>query len=582
MIAAGIVIDAWFAALVVVHSRHRTLRLVYVALSAAFVASGGILVGIESGFLSHPAWLDALRGAYAIAHVLVPAFVFAFAYGKDLPRGRSATIALGLLLPIAAAVPPGASWTARLGYQLNPYGLYLVACLVIAFLAAIIIWLRSPLLGAEGFWLIAGTFALLDTGPIFAYQLGFTGFPDPGLSSLGSPVALGVFAVALLHANPLPMGFPSRRKRAWITSIARGRIFVLDERRPKYVEQLVRREAASGRPVLVLERDRPASPPGTGRVAHARIEGAGRAALRTWMTIRENLAREEGGAVVVKDLAAISALSGWSRTVELVRQIEWSCHRFRMTAVFCTSRLKESERNDLRRLQTHWWVLPDPSDEVAAILSHYLGSAADPLLDEFAASHGLSRHTLTLTHIPALGAFLQRKLGELTSTVADRQGAERLKGELTLVLHSLALFGNRGAAEIATGRWPSRALPRRSPAQLVTARDYWQGKAPEPPAATPGPAVLPAPSHVSLYDQARSLFVEHLGPAGESLLKIELSTLDGSPRFVSRSDVARLSDRAAVDLGIIADTIDLDGPRAWLRERVQSLCRNLQVVGGEP
>jgi len=579
MIAFGIVIDVWFAALVVVHSRHRTLRLVYVALSAAFVASGGILVGIESGFLSDPTWLDALRGTYAIAHVLVPAFVFAFAYGKDFPRGRSATIALGLLLPIVAAVPSGASWTARLGYQLNPYGLYLIACLGIAFLAAIAIWLRSPLLGTEGFWLIAGTFALLDTGPLFAYQ--FTRFPDPGPSSLGSPVALAVFAVALLHANPLPTRFPSRRKRAWITSIARSRIFVLDERRPMYVEQLIQREAASGRPVIVLERDRPVSIPAARRVGRARIEGSVRAALRTWMTIRENLARKDGWAVVVKDLAAIAALSGWSRTVELVRQMEWSCHRFRMTAVFCTSRLKESERNDLRRLQTDWWVLPDPSDEVAAILSQYLGSAADPMLDEFAASQGLSRHTLTLTHIPALGAFLQRKLGELTSTVADRQGAERLKGELTLVLHSLELFGNRGAAEIATGRWPSRALPKRSAAQLVTARDYWQGKAPEPPAATPAPAVLPAPSHVSLYDQARSLFVEHLGPAGESLLKIELSALDGSPRVVSRSDVARLSDRAAVDLGIIADAIDLDGPRAWLRERVQSLCRNLQVVGGE-
>ncbi|MGQ0797341.1 MAG: hypothetical protein ACT4OI_05715, partial [Methanobacteriota archaeon] len=447
MIAAGIVIDVWFAAFVALRSRHRTLRLLYLALAAAFAASGGIAVGLENGFLANPGWLDALRAVYAIAHVLAPSFVLVFAFGKDLPRGRLAAAVLAVLLPIVAAVPSGASWTERLGYQLNPYGVYLVACLGVAFLAAIAIWLRSPLLGAEGFWLIAGTFLLLDTGPLFAYQLELTRFPDPGPSSLGSPVAVALFAVALLHTNPLPTTFPTRRKRAWITSIARSRIFVLDERRPKYVEQLVTREAASGRPVFVLERDKDGSAPVSARIGRARIEGSGRAALRAWMTIRENVAREEGGAVVVRDLAAIAALSGWPRTVELVRQIEWACHRFRMTAVLSTSQLKASERDELRRLQMQWWVLPDPAQEVAAILSHYLGSAADALLDEFVASEGCSLRTLTLTHLPALGAFLQRRLGDMTSTVADRQGAEGLQGGVSLALHVLELFANRGTAE---------------------------------------------------------------------------------------------------------------------------------------
>ncbi|MGQ0798011.1 MAG: hypothetical protein ACT4OI_09170, partial [Methanobacteriota archaeon] len=265
----------------------------------------------------------------------------------------------------------------------------------------------------------------------------------------------------------------------------------------------------------------------------------------------------------------------------LVRQIEWACHRFRMTAVLSTSQLKASERDELRRLQMQWWVLPDPADEVAAILSHYLGSAADALLDEFVASAGCSRRTLSLTHLPALGAFLERRLGDMTSTVADRQGAEGLQGGVSLALHVLELFANRGTAEIATGRWPSRALPTHSAAKLVTAKDYWRTKPPEAPVATSVHAPLPAPTRASLHERARSLFVEHLGPAGESLLQAELSSLEGAPRVVSRLDVARLSDRAAADLEILADVIDLDGPRAWLRERVRSLCRNLQVVGAE-
>src|SRR2546422_9546361 len=76
--------------------------------------------------------------------------------------------------------------------------------------------------------------------------------------------------------------------------------------------------------------------------------------------------------------------------------------------VLSTSPLTSSERRSLGDLQLSWWTLPDPAQEVEAILAQSFGGGGPRLLAAFCRSYGLRRGGPTTDYKPAVLAFLQK------------------------------------------------------------------------------------------------------------------------------------------------------------------------------
>ncbi len=438
--------------------------------------------------------------------------------------------------------------------------------------------MTSPLLRTEAFWLSAGVIALVIAGPIYAYELQALGLPDPGGSNLATPVALGTFALVTSHMNPFPAAFRGHRRR-WSgeTSVESGLVFVFDETRPKYLEIAARREAARGRPVLITERASGNGPEVVEGPLRAAIGPTRHGALRTLGTASEFLAREPGGIVAVPDLAAVFALSGPSRTLDLIRRLRRMCRESGSTLLLSTARLRSSEREALRGLRLPWWSLPEPVKEMESILARGFGSGAGRILEAFGRDQSLSRADITTDHIPALCSFLARAVRELATGAKDPKVADGLRTQVVAVTDDLEAYGARTPVDLSNGGWPSRAESRPEGDFLVTAADYWKGKEAEELFAAAQEIVAREP----LHERARAIFVEHLGEAGETMFRSELAKLGKRPEDLRAADVTRLADRAAVDLSVMADVIDIPKEQERLRGQIESIRRRLTAIQGD-
>ena len=111
----------------------------------------------------------------------------------------------------------------------------------------------------------------------------------------------------------------------------------------------------------------------------------------------------------------------------------------------------------------------------------------------------------------------------------------------------------------------------------MRAADYWKGKEMEELFTT----AQALSSRESLYDRAKAVFTEHLGDAGESLLRTELTKLGRTPADLGPADLSRLADRAAVDLAVMADVVDVPQERDRIAAAVESIRRRLATLGGD-
>ena len=571
ILLAGVAVDAALLLAVLLRCRARRLARAYAALSVTFVLATLAHLGTSEGLLP-PAWGAVTLWTYSAAHALVPMFV-ACSVGYRPAALRLVSLGLLAIFPVAVLLAPADSWMLRLGFQANPLGIYLATCLVVAFILSLLVWVKSPLFGREAFWLIAGTFVLLDAGPLFAYELDLTGFRDPGPANLAAPFALAAFALVSFRIRPLPVTFSRHRKRLWISTLPQAGFIAFDEKRPKYVDHVARAEAATGRPVLVLDRGLGAGVPSLGPMARAEIVPTPSSVLRAETTVSEFLAREPRGLVVVKDLASLATLAGWRRTLEFVQRIGSLGGSVRSTVLLSTSCLVNSEKDDLRRLPMTWWVLPDPAEEIDAILAQMLGPSGRTLFDNFLRGQGLTPRTFGLEHIQALAHFVEGAFHEFASAIVNRPGADGLSVEASTIVQALRVVLARRPAELAARSRPRKGTPEPTHDFLVTADEYWRTRDTEPRGG-------PAFQDDSLYDRVRSVFIEHLGQPGERLLETELAKLGRRRNTFGPWDMSRLSDRAAVDLGVLANAIDFEDGRERLKAHVESLRRGLLALSG--
>ena len=568
-IVGGLIADAGLLVLIGIRGRRRWLQSTYAACALSFVVAGTAAVGMAERILP-AAWDQAVLGTMLLSNALTAILVLSLIHGETLPRRRAASFLLLVPVPVLAFLAPLQGWTASTAYEGSVLGGFMVLCLGIALAETLYVRFTSRLFGAPSFWLALGVIALIIAGPVYTYELEALGTPIVAGANLATPVALAGFALVALQADPFAASPRPRGGRSEAGSLPEGEEIVFDEDRPKYAIRSALDESGRGRSTLVLGRT---APPLTGGAAFASIVPGRHAALRALTTASEFLAASPGGLVLLEDVAGVSALSGWDATLETIIRLRHVASETRSTVVLATSRLTQAERTSLQDRQLPWWTLPDPATELDAILSQSFGSGASRLLDSFGRAHGLRRGELTADHVPALVAFLQRALSELSGAV-EGTAAHGLRVQFEAAASVLRSFAAQRPEELARGKWPSRTAGGPGADLLVTAADYWRGKEMEELFAAADAVVEREP----LFEKARAVYVEQLGDAGESVLRSQLDRLGKRPEDLRKADLVRIADRASVDLGALADVVDVPQERDRIQKQIESIRQRLELI----
>lgn len=567
--------DAWLLALVAVRGRRPWLQATFAALALTFLVNGAAFVGTAQGLLD-PSWEAAVLWTLVLEYPLTAILVLSLIHGDTVPRQRPAVFLLLALAPVVAFLTPSADLAVANAYAPSLLGAFLIVCLGVALSEAVYRRMTSALFATDAFWLACAVAALIVGGPIYALEFQDLGLLQSAGSNVAAPVALALFAAVLLHGDPLPGGTPRRAGR-WTgpSTMAPGSTTVFDEIRPKYALDAALRAADSGEPVLLISRRNAA--PSDPAILTAALVPTHRAAARMLATAAEFTARARGGLVVIPDLADVAALSGWPRTLEAVLRVRGVARATGGRVVVSASCLTPSEKENLRAQGLPWWTLPDPAQELEATLATSFGPGARQLLDAFARAEALRREDLTLAHVEPFLGFLDRAVSELGARAADAAAQPGLRSAAVAAGAALRSYAARDPAEIARGAWPSRESPEADRGFLVTAAEYWKGKEMEELFST----ATTLGDRGSLFEQARAVFVEQLGAAGEGVLRSELAKLGRRPEELRPEDVRRLADRAAVDLAALGDIVDVPQERTRIQDRVESIRRRLVTIAGE-
>lgn len=212
-----------------------------------------------------------------------------------------------------------------------------------------------------------------------------------------------------------------------------------------------------------------------------------------------------------------------------------------------------------------------------AVLAQSFGPGARQLLDAFGRSRGLRREDLGLEDAEPFLQFMDRAVSELGAPAADDAARAGLRVQAAAASAALRAFVDRSIRDLAEGDWPSRHAPASDRGILVTAAEYWKGKEMDELFAV----ASDLGERESLFERARSVFVEQLGEAGEGVLRSELSKIGKKPEDLKPEDVARLADRAAVDLVAMAEIVDVPQEKKRIQGQVESIRRRLEAIAGE-
>ena len=565
----GFVADAWILAIVAIRGRRRWLQTTYAACSLAFIVLGAASVGTAEGLLSGGDSI--VLFTLLLAHALTAILVLGLIHGETMPRRRATAYLLLVPVPVLAFLAPSQGWTAATAYEGTVLGGFMVLCLGVALAETLYARFTSRLLAAHSFWLALAVLALIIGGPIYTYELEFLGAPILAGANVATPLALACFALVALQADPLPTSPKAAKGPSQPGALRAEDAIVFNEVRPKYATQAAHEEAGHGRSVLVIGRT--SSPTVVSGAANAIVAPDRHAALKALTTASEFLSTSPGGLVVVDDLAALSVLSGWTPVLEAVVRLRYAAREAHSTVVLSTSRLTASERTAPAERHLVWWDLPDPTTAIEAILSQSFGSGAPRLLESFARAHGLRRSDITAEHVPALIAFLQRALADLSGVVAGT-ASHGLRVQFEAAGSVLRSFASQGPEELARGKWPSRMTGGPDADLLVTAADYWRGKEMEELFA----AAETVSEREPLFERARAVFVEQLGDEGESVLRSQLQRLGKRPEDLAKGDLVRIADRASVDLGALAEVVDLPQERERIHRQITSIRQRLELI----
>jgi hypothetical protein len=570
IVLVGVGAEAWILALVAIRGRRRWLQSTFAACALSFVILGATFVGVQERILSPPR-ADVQLGLMLLAHALTAILVLGLIHGETLPRQRAAAFLLLVPVPVLAWLAPAEGWTAANASEGNVLGGFMVLCLGIALAETIYARYTSGLLATASFWLSLGVVSLIVAGPVYAYELEFLGQTPLAGANMAAPLALACFALVALHADPFPGSPPASSGRSKPGALRAGETVIFEETRPRYALRTAHEESSAGRATLILSRTPP--PMTASRATYAAIVPGNHAALRSLTTASEFLASRPGGLVVLEDLAALSALSGWRPSLEAVVRLRHVARGTGSSFIVSTSRLTNAERDDVAQVGFSSWILPEPATEIESILAHSFGAGATRLLESFGRAHGLRRDDITPDHIPGLLSFLTRAVAELSDVVAG-PAARGLQSQFEAAASVLRSFAAEKAEDLARGKWPSRNTPEVAGQLLVTAADYWKGREME--------ELFNAAEIVSerepLFERARAVFVEQLGESGESVLRSQLARLGKKPEELETADLVRIADRAAVDLAHLADVVDIPQEKERMQKQIESIRQRLELI----
>lgn len=573
-VLAGVVVDAWLVALVALRGRRPWLQATFAALGLTLIVNGAAFLGLDTGFLS-ASWGDAVFATLVLLYPLSAILVLGLIHGESLPRRRAAIFLLLVAIPVILLLVPPADRTALFAYDLNPLGGFLGLCLGIAIAECMYQRMTSALLGSAAEWLIIGLLFLVVGGPVYSVEFASLGLPVAEGANLVAPVALATFALVALRTAPYPVRTrPGARPWSGEGGLPRGAAVVFEERRPAYAMAELHREASEGRPTLLVARSSGPAQDVDGPLAVARVEANRHAAIRAMATVSEFLSRFPGALVGLLDVGDVALLSGWVSTRDAIRGLRTAAKETGGTVLIGTACLTRVEQEDLRPWKMTWWSLPDPSVEIEAVLARSFGPGAGPLLVRFASESGVRPADLTADHVPALTEFLGRAVVAPGVAVTDRAATQALQGQTQAAIEDLRAIAARSPSDLADGNWPSKNAAPPEHDLVVTADAYWTGREAEAASATR------ASNRPSFFDQALSVFVEAFGPAGESMLRSELAKLGRRPQDLRAADVARLADRAAVDLAAMADVVDVPQEKARIKDQIESIRRRLEAIAG--
>ncbi len=572
-VLAGVVVDAWLLAFVGLRGRRPWLQATYAACALSYLVLGAAYVGTNEHVLASPGE-NVILGVMLLADALTAILVLSLIHGETLTRQRSAAFLLLVPVPVLAVLAPAEGWTVATAYDGNAAGGFLVVCLGIALAESIYARVTSRLLGTHAFWLSLGIVLLIVAGPIYAYEVEVLRETSLAGANLASPIALACFALAAVQADPFRIASRPPKGRTNPGKLPSGDAFVFEETRPKYAFREAHEESSSGRATLVISRTPPPIAPGG--AAYAAITPSRYAALRALTTASEFLASSPGGLVVLEGFADLAVLSEWGPTLESAVRLRHVARGTGSTVIISTSHLADSEKRSLRDLRFSWWTLPDPAGEIDAILAQSFGGGGIRFLAAFCRSHGLRREGVTTDSVPALIAFLEGAFSELSGVVAGTAG-HGLWAQLEAAESVLRGFAAQGAVEVARGKWPSRTSSEPGAEWLVTAADYWKGKELEELFA----AADQMGDREPLFEKAKAVFVEQFGDGGERLLRAQLARLGKRPEDFDRADLARIADRASVDLGSLADVVDIPEEKDRIQKQIESIRQRLELIVGE-
>jgi len=577
VVGAGTVVAAWLLALVALRSRRTWLKATYAALALTFIVNGAAYVGTTERFLSSD-WESAVLWSMILAHPLTAILVLGLIHGETLPRRRPAIFLLLLAVPGLFVLTPSVDWAVRHAYEPNPLGAFLIVSLGIALAEPVYERLTSSLLATDSFWLSVGVVALIIGGPIYNYEFDILGFAQAAGSNLGMPIALAAFAYVAFHADPFPTpARPKTRKWSGTSGLPRRNAIVFDEERPAYALETARSEASQGRPVLIIARASLPPGPDSDGPAVGVMEPSRHGALKTLATGSEFVARHPGAVVAIPDVADVVMMSGWEPTKEMILRLRQVARDTKSTLVLSVWHLTEKERRELKGLPLVWWTLPDAAQEIEAVLAASFGSGARHLVSAFCRAKGLPRHEVTVEKVPALLEFLNRAIGELSGSLADAAANQGLRAQAHVAMESLQAFAARSPEDLSHGEWPSKTAAASDRELVVTAADYWKGKEVDELFG----AAQGLQEKEPLYERTRDVFVEQFGDAGEGVLRSELAKLGRKPEELRPEDVARLADRAAVDLGAMADVVDIPQEKVRIRSQIDAIRRRLEAIAGD-
>jgi hypothetical protein len=579
VVGAGLAVEAWLLALVSLRGRRRWLKATFAAFVLTFIVNGAAFIGTSEGFLD-PAWEAAVLWTLVLAHPLTAILVLTLIHGETVPRQRPAVFALLALAPVVVLLTPSADWAVQHAYEPNLLGGFLIVCLGLALAEPVYERLTSPLFAADSFWLASAVVGLIIGGPIYSLEFQDLGILQSAGSNVAAPIAVALFAYVMFHSEPFP-GLRPRRSR--VTSapgeIDPGVTVVFDEARPKYAHYLAGLAARKGQTVLVVGRGGPSAETADLGPEVATMTPTSSAAPRVLGTIAEFSTRSAGGLALLPDTADVVMMSGWSRTQASLLRLRAVCQDTRCSFVVSSSRLSNREKEDLKVHRFLTWTLPDPGEEMEAVLAQSFGPGARQLLEAFCRSRGFRREDLNVEDAEPFLNFMDRAISELGAPAADDAALAGLHAQATAAGEALRAFVDRGVRDLADGDWPSRRSSATDRGILVTAADYWKGKEMDELFA----AASDLGDRESLFERARSIFVDQLGEAGEGVLRSELSKLGKRPEDLRREDVARLADRAAVDLVAMADVVDVPQEKRRIQGQVESIRRRLEAIaGGQP